>query len=364
MFHLSKSCVVGRKLLGRLFSSTSTFFSELDDKFLLAQEKVNLSAVEPSNDLKLQLYGLYKQGNNGDCTLGEPGMLNLKKKAKWLAWNELKGKSLSQAKQEYVDLADSLIKNKVDDKIDEILIDDNWVENVRLVKMNRPAKCNALNFNMYGQIAQSIIESQNDDNIHFVAVTGAGKYFTSGNDFLHYASVPNIEELLEIGTKTLEKYINAMIECEKPLIALINGPAIGIGLTQIPLYDYAVCSSSAKFYAPFAALNLTTEGCSSFTFPKYFTHSQAAALTMFDDQLSTKQAVDLGLINRIIDDEHFSHESKLFMENLRKMDYKTLIKTKRLLRPRSMMDEMKAANKEECRVLLQHSLTNFIKKIN
>ncbi|RUS71122.1 hypothetical protein EGW08_021113 [Elysia chlorotica] len=82
--------------------------AELETKFKTAADEVTKLSKEPSNDEKLAIYGLYKQGTVGDCNTDRPNMFDLKGKAKWDAWNALKGKSKEDAMNEYIGKVDDL----------------------------------------------------------------------------------------------------------------------------------------------------------------------------------------------------------------------------------------------------------------
>ena len=84
--------------------------SDLDAKFEAAAEEVQNLPERPSNEELLKLYALYKQGSTGDVTGKRPGMLDLKGRAKYDAWDSVKGTSTEDAKQQYVDLVESLKK--------------------------------------------------------------------------------------------------------------------------------------------------------------------------------------------------------------------------------------------------------------
>ncbi|XP_059163462.1 acyl-CoA-binding protein-like isoform X1 [Physella acuta] len=84
--------------------------SNIEEQFKVAAEEVTKLTSEPTNDEKLAIYGLYKQGTVGDCNTDRPGLFDMKGKAKWDAWNALKGKSKDDAMKEYVAKVDELKK--------------------------------------------------------------------------------------------------------------------------------------------------------------------------------------------------------------------------------------------------------------
>ncbi|XP_075238019.1 acyl-CoA binding protein 1 isoform X2 [Lycorma delicatula] len=81
----------------------------LDDDFKTAAESVKNLTSTPSNEELLEIYALYKQGNDGDCNTSKPGMLDFKGKSKWDAWNKIKGMSKDDAKKQYINKVKELI---------------------------------------------------------------------------------------------------------------------------------------------------------------------------------------------------------------------------------------------------------------
>jgi diazepam-binding inhibitor (GABA receptor modulator, acyl-CoA-binding protein) len=99
--------------MSNFLSSSAQFTAKnnsmtLQEKFDAAQAKVKTLTSRPSNDVLLKLYGLYKQGSEGDNTTKKPGMFDIKEQFKWTAWSELKGTDKEAAKQKYIDLVESL----------------------------------------------------------------------------------------------------------------------------------------------------------------------------------------------------------------------------------------------------------------
>lgn len=128
---------------------------------------------------------------------------------------------------------------------------------------------------MYTEIISALKEAEINPEIKFCVFTGAGDYFSSGNDLSNYLKeTKEPEKMVKQGCKMVEDYVNAFINFPKPLIALVNGPAIGISFTILGLFDLVFCSDKAFFYAPFTRSALVPEGCSSFTFPRVMGHAK------------------------------------------------------------------------------------------
>lgn len=135
---------------------------------------------------------------------------------------------------------------------------------------------------MYLEIILALKEAETNSDIKICVFTGAGDYFSSGNDLSNYLKeTTEPEKTIQQGCKLVEDYVNKFINFPKPLIALVNGPAIGISFTILGLFDLVFCSDKAFFYAPFTRSALVPEGCSSFTFPKLMGHAKVKKMSIY-----------------------------------------------------------------------------------
>ena len=107
------------------------------------------------------------------------------------------------------------------------------------------------------------------------------------------------EELSEKSNKIFQNFIDAMIDFKKPIAAMVNGPAIGIGVTHLPLCDFVWASDSAYFMTPFTRIGLTPEGCSSYTFPKILGNAMAAEMLMMNTRFSAYEVRHKGILQYI-----------------------------------------------------------------
>ncbi|XP_052755004.1 enoyl-CoA delta isomerase 2 [Galleria mellonella] len=136
---------------------------------------------------------------------------------------------------------------------------------VLVIRFNKPKKKNALDTNMYIEVAEILHRATKDDEIDAVVITGTGDFYCSGNDLTF---IPKTDEEYFQFMKALRNFIRAFIIFPKLLIALVNGPAVGIAVTSLPLCDLVLASDKAYFSTPFSKLGFVAEGCSTFTFPR------------------------------------------------------------------------------------------------
>ncbi|XP_032318319.1 enoyl-CoA delta isomerase 2, mitochondrial isoform X2 [Camelus ferus] len=243
-----------------------------------AVHQVKLWKKDPGNEVKLKLYALYKQATEGPCNLPKPGMMDLVNKAKWDAWSALGSLPKETARENYVDLVSSLsaaseppspAKPAADGEQaggDLVVTSEN---HITTITFNRPAKKNAITTQMYQDIMLALQAASKDDSV-LTVLTGNGEYYCSGNDLTNFTDIPpeGPEEKARTNAILLREFVDCFIDFPKPLVAVVNGPAVGISVTLLGLFDLVYASDRATFHTPFGPLGLSPEGCSSYTFPK------------------------------------------------------------------------------------------------
>ena len=188
-------------------------------------------------------------------------------------------------------------------------------------------------------------------------VTGAGDSFSSGNDLGNFLTAlssnqfKSKEEMAEFGGKLLHGIVEAFINFPKPLIAAVNGPAIGIMFTTLPLFDLVFATPTATFLAPFSRLGQAPEGCSTLTFPRLMGSVRATEVLLLGKKINSEQAKTLGLVNEIIFGD-FMPEVHRCVKDLVKLPQGSIMESKALMR-RWNKDELHKVNMEECRMLIR-----------
>ncbi|WP_282607157.1 enoyl-CoA hydratase [Pelagibius sp. Alg239-R121] len=165
------------------------------------------------------------------------------------------------------------------------------------ITINRPDKKNALTLAMYDQMTAAVEAAQNDSEVRVVTITGTGDAFSSGNDLADFLSHPPTP-----GDSPAARFLHTIAGAEKPLIAAVNGLAIGIGTTLLLHCDLAYAAVSAKFQLPFVNLALVPEAGSSLLLPQVAGHKKAAELLMLGEMFDPETAREAGLINGVCAD--------------------------------------------------------------
>ncbi|XP_068092935.1 enoyl-CoA delta isomerase 2-like [Hyperolius riggenbachi] len=182
-------------------------------------------------------------------------------------------------------------------------------DNITKIIINRPNKKNALSFEAYKEVTQALDEAGKDDSV-LTVLTGYGDYFTSGNDLnnVFRKSAGSLEDVVKDTTDVVRIFVHKFIDFPKPLVAMVNGPAIGIGTTILGLFDLVYASDMATFNTPFSKLGQHPEGCSSYIFPRMMGLSKATEVLLFNKTLSAHEACNLGLVTEVFPDRTFQQE--------------------------------------------------------
>ena len=172
------------------------------------------------------------------------------------------------------------------------------IEAVLCLTLDRAEKKNAITQEMYQSLATKINEAASDFDIRAVVITASGDCFTAGNDINDFANDPQMDE----GSPVFN-FLFAIHNFPKPLIAAVKGRAVGIGTTMLMHCDLVTANPDTKFSMPFVSLGLVAEGGSSYLFPRLVGHAKAAEIFFTGRTFSADEALSMGLINQIAEDE-------------------------------------------------------------
>jgi enoyl-CoA hydratase/carnithine racemase len=166
------------------------------------------------------------------------------------------------------------------------------------ITMNRPDRKNALDRASYAGLIAAIAAAEADASIRAILLTGAGGTFTSGNDIKDFA----IAAAAGDGSRVAIDFLEAISTAKKPVVAAVEGFAVGIGTTMLLHCDLAFAARSATFRLPFVTLGLSPEGGSSYLLPLVAGSKKAAELLMLGEAFNAEAAAAAGLLNAVTED--------------------------------------------------------------
>ena len=156
---------------------------------------------------------------------------------------------------------------------------------------------NAITRDMYAGLTAALNDAAGDFGIRTVVITSEGYHFTAGNDIKDFMANPPTEESSEVA-----RFLAALLEFPKPLIAAVKGNAIGVGTTMLLHCDIVIAAPNTNFSMPFTSLGLVPEAGSSKLFPELVGYQRAARIFMTGDPFSANEAKEMGLVETITAD--------------------------------------------------------------
>ncbi|WP_044101946.1 enoyl-CoA hydratase [Acinetobacter pittii] len=187
--------------------------------------------------------------------------------------------------------------NKTQNQLKTGTIHESFDRNILTLTMSNPTKKNAINYEMYAALSQALDEAATNQDIHVVVLTGEDSAFTSGND---------VNAFEKRDTTTSEPpasivFLKSLATFPKPIIAKVNGVAIGIGSTLLLHCDLVYASQNSIFQFPFVNLGLVPEAGSSYILPRLLGFARASEIILLGEKFSADQAKNYGLVNEIFD---------------------------------------------------------------
>ena len=209
------------------------------------------------------------------------------------------------------------------------------------VQLNRPAKKNAMTSAMYVSLADLLNSAAKDDQVRVVLWHGAGDSFCAGNDVEDFLKNPPGP-----GDSPQARLISAFIDFEKPIVAAVQGAAVGGGTTMLTHCDFVYAGESAKFHMPFINLALVPEFGSTYSVPARIGYLRAAELIQLGLPFDAKRAVELGLATSVVPDQNLLATATETAQKLAEKPVGALQACKRLMK-QSSREQLEQAAKLE-----------------
>lgn len=214
---------------------------------------------------------------------------------------------------------------------------------VRLVTWARPEAMNAMNDELWDATRDALTGAQDDASIGCVVLTGTGRAFTAGQDLGEMVAPPEHEDDELHGYRGLMPVLEAF---DKPLLAAVNGVAVGFGATVLPYCDLVWMAADARLKVPFMTLGVTTEAAGSLLLPQRMGWQAASHFIFTADWLSADDAVACGLAWRVSAPEALLDDALATARQIAAMPVDSLQTTKRLM-VAARSDAVRAARERE-----------------
>jgi enoyl-CoA hydratase/carnithine racemase len=194
----------------------------------------------------------------------------------------------------------------------------------------RPDKRNAITDAMYAALADALEAANADSQVAAAIIYANGAVFTAGNDLKDFIAIATSGQ--DMSALSVGRFLTALTHFSKPLIAAVQGPAVGIGTTMLLHFDLIFAEPDARFSTAFVDLGLTPEGASSRLLPERIGHVRAYAMLAMGQVMSAEAALSSGLISEIVPAGEAILRARAAAENLVKRPPNALAITKQLMR--------------------------------
>ncbi|WP_374434750.1 enoyl-CoA hydratase [Inhella sp.] len=201
------------------------------------------------------------------------------------------------------------------------------INGVATIEIARPEKKNAITSAMYSEMAEALQAANADGQVRAVLITGQPGIFTSGNDLEDFMARPPRD-----ADAPVFQFMQALLGCEKPVIAAVTGAAIGIGTTLLLHCDLVYVADDCRLAMPFVALGLVPEFGSSLVVPKLLGHVKAAEKLLLGDPMTGAEAVEWGIANAVLPAAEVLNHARRMAERFNSLAPSAVRASKRLMR--------------------------------
>jgi 2-(1,2-epoxy-1,2-dihydrophenyl)acetyl-CoA isomerase len=185
------------------------------------------------------------------------------------------------------------------------------------IELNRPDTMNAWDYQLGIDLLDAVQRAADDDEVRCVTITGAGRGFSSGADLkAGFEPTPEGHPDVQSRLRVYHPIITGIRRMAKPVLAAVNGPAVGIGCSLALACDLIVARESAYFMLAFVNIGLVPDGGSSLLIPSRVGHARATEMAMLGERIGAARALEWGLVNRVFADDAFDAEVDALAERL------------------------------------------------
>ncbi|MER5488853.1 enoyl-CoA hydratase-related protein [Streptomyces sp. NPDC002812] len=205
---------------------------------------------------------------------------------------------------------------------------------VSWITLNRPEAMNAVTWDQRERVIRLLAEASADPDVRAVVITATGKGFCAGADLRGSPAAPaervvgDVARMIRLGAQRL---ITAVLDCEKPVIAAVNGTAAGIGAHLALACDLVIAAEPARFIEVFVRRGLVPDGGGAYLLPRLVGPQKAKELMFFGDAVPAAEAERLGLVNKVVPAEALEETAREWAERLAQGPTRALALTKQLV---------------------------------
>jgi len=202
---------------------------------------------------------------------------------------------------------------------------------VRVVRLNRPDDLNASNHELHHALAELFPQIDADEEARAVVLTGNGRAFSAGGDFQYLDELTRDAELREQTLADGKRIVVGMASCRVPIIAAVNGPAVGLGCSLVALSDVVFIAESAFLADPHVALGLVAADGGPITWPLLTSLHLAKEYALTGDRIPAQRAAEIGLANHVCADDQVVADAVACAQKIARLPRRAVEDTKRIM---------------------------------
>jgi len=202
---------------------------------------------------------------------------------------------------------------------------------IRVIRLNRPEQLNATNRDLHAGLAALWPQLDADVDARAAVITGNGTAFSAGGDFDYIGELAEDEELRRETLVHGRQIVTGMVACRVPLVAAVNGPAVGLGCSLVALSDIVYIAESAHLADPHVLVGLVAADGGPVTWPLLTSLQLAKEYALTGDRIPARRAAEIGLANHVVADEDVFDEAMACARKIAALPALTTQDTKRIL---------------------------------
>ncbi len=202
---------------------------------------------------------------------------------------------------------------------------------IRIVTLNRPDQLNATNHALHAGLAGLFPQLDADPEARVVVLTGAGRAFSAGGDFDYLDQLTRDDVLREITMAHGRQIVTGMVGCRLPIVAAVNGPAVGLGCSLVALSDIVYMAESAHLADPHVVLGLVAADGGPVVWPLLTSLQLAKEYALTGDRIPAQRAADIGLVNHVCPDDEVFDQAMACAKKIARLPKGAVQDTKRVI---------------------------------
>ncbi len=187
-------------------------------------------------------------------------------------------------------------------------------EGIAILRLNRPERLNAVNGAMHSELMQLFLDVQADSEVRAAVLTGAGRAFCAGGDFGGGSDMRSKSGLTML--QEARRIVDNLLDCEKPVIAAVNGAAAGLGATVALLCDVVIAAKNARIGDPHVKMGITAGDGGAVIWPLLVGVNRAKYMLMTGDLITADEAFQMGLVNKVVEEGEALNEATALARRL------------------------------------------------